>query len=140
MTSATRRCRTAERTRQLQGMQDFRQLKVWVRANDLPPCARKLLATFPKTGYRSLREQIIAAAESIPFNIAEWCGANTQKEFARYLDIAVKSACELEAELQLSLKYGIIAERDGEKCSDEVVEIRRMLRGLRKRVLAPGSG
>jgi four helix bundle protein len=121
-------------------MQDFRQLKVWVRANDLAPQVRKLTGTFPKTGYRSLREQIIAAAESIPFNIAEGCGANTQKEFARYLDIAVKSACELEAELQLSLKYGIIAERDGAKCSDEVVEIRRMLRGLRKRVLAPRSG
>ena len=116
-------------------MQDFRQLKVWDRANDLPPQVRKLLTTFPKTGYRSLREQIIAAVESIPFNIAEGCGANTQKEFARYLDIAVKSACELEAELQLALKYGIIAELDGTSCIDEVVQIRRMLRGLRKRVL-----
>src|SRR5687768_6357645 len=103
--------------RQLGVMQDFRQLKVWVRANDLPPRVRRLLATFPRTGYRSLREQVIAAVESIPFNIAEGCGASTQKEFARYLDIAVKSSSELEAELDLALKYRIIDERDGAHCS-----------------------
>jgi four helix bundle protein len=62
-----------------------------------------MTATFPRTGYRSLREQIVAAAESIPFNIAEGCGASSQKEFARFLEISIKSANELEAELQLTL-------------------------------------
>ena len=119
-------------------MQDFRKLKVWERANDLAPRVRELTRSFPKTGYRSLREQMITAVESIPFNIAEGCGANTSKEFARYLDIAAKSTTELEAELLLSLNYQIASEPAINSCSEEVVEIRRMLRGLRKRVLGSG--
>lgn len=107
-----------------------------MRSNALATRVRKLTSTFPKTGYRSLRDQIIAATESIPFNIAEGCGASTQKEFARYLDISVKSACELEAELQLVSDYEIAAERATRTCSEEVVEIRRMLWSLRKRVIA----
>ena len=117
-------------------MQNFRRLQVWKRANGLALEVRELTASFPKTGYRSLREQVIAAAESIPFNIAEGCGASSQKEFARFLDISIKSACELEAELQLVLDYGIVAERAVVSCADEVEQIRRMLWALRKRVLA----
>ena len=117
-------------------MQDFRKLNVWVRANDLAPRIRALTQTFPRTGYRSMREQIHSAAESIPFNIAEGCGANGRKEFSRYVDIAIKSATELEAQLELSLSYRIGEADVITRLSDEVVQIRRMLRGLRSRLLA----
>jgi four helix bundle protein len=95
-----------------------------------------MTATFPRTGYRSLREQIVAAAESIPFNIAEGCGASSQKEFARFLELSIKSANELEAELQLTLDYGIVEGRIVLHASEEVVEVRRMLLTLRRRVRA----
>ncbi len=117
-------------------MQDFRKLKVWARANDLAPRVRQLTQSFPKRGYGSLRDQINSAAESIPFNIAEGTGSSSQKEFARYLDIAIKSTCELEAELQLVLKYAIVAEPAVTSCCAEVVEVRRMICGLRTRVRA----
>ncbi len=116
-------------------MQDFRKLRVWQRANDLAPGVRRLTLSFPKRGYSSLRDQINSAAESIPFNIAEGAGASSQKEFARYLDIAIKSTCELETELQLVLKYAIVADVRVVSCSEDVVEVRRMLWGLRAKVL-----
>ncbi len=118
-------------------MQDFRKLKVWVRANDLAPRVRSLTQAFPKPGYSSLRDQIIDATESIPFNIAEGAGAASPKEFARFLDIGIKSTCELEAELYLVLKYKIVVESAVTSCSNEAVEIRRMIWGLRARVLKP---
>ena len=79
---------------------------------------------------------MITAAESIPFNVAEGCGASSQKEFARFLEISIKSANELEAELQLALDYGIVEDRVLLCASEETVEVRRMLLTLRKRVLA----
>ena|SRR5687768_15551400 len=118
-------------------MQDYRRLRVWKHANDLAVGTRKTTRTFPRTGYRELRDQIIRAAESIPFNIAEGCGAATQKEFARYLDIAIKSSCELESQLKLAKDYEILREKDWNALADDTVDARRMLCGLRKKVLAP---
>jgi four helix bundle protein len=46
---------------------------------------------------------MLRAAESIPFNIVEGCGAHTRKDFARFLDISIKSSLELEAQLQTCL-------------------------------------
>jgi four helix bundle protein len=117
-------------------MQDFRKLRVWERAATLAVRVRRLVGTFPKSGYSSMKDQILSAVESIPFNVAEGCGSQTSKEFARYLDIAVKSSSELEAELHLALRYEIVDERACTELADEVVQIRRMLRALRARVLS----
>ena len=116
-------------------MQDYRKLKVWDRANGLASKVRDLTSTFPKKGYSSMKRQIHSAVESIPFNIAEGCGTDSSREFGRYLDIAVKSACELDAQLHLAVRYGIADKRVTSKLADEVEQIRRMLRALRKKVL-----
>jgi four helix bundle protein len=75
------------------------------------------------------------AAESIAFNIVEGCGASTNKEYARFLEISIKSAFELEYQLLLSRDYGVILPADWDTLSKETVEIRKMLYGLRKAVL-----
>lgn len=116
-------------------MQDFRRLKVYQRSEDLAVEVRKVADAFPPVGYGSLKDQIKRAAESIPFNIAEGCGSRTQKEFARFLDVAIKSANELEAQLRLARKYRILGAMEGKAPQDETVEVRRMLCGLRSRVL-----
>ena len=124
-----------ERTPRSSLMQDYRKLNVWQRANDLAPRVRALTSKFPRTGYSSLKDQMHSAVESIPFNIAEGCGTDSPKEFGRYLDIAVKSACELDAELLLTITYGIAEQKVAAELADETEQIRRMLRALRKRVL-----
>lgn len=116
-------------------MQDFHRLEVYQRSKDLAVEVRRITDAYPSTGYASLKDQTRRAVESIPFNIAEGCGARTQKEFARFLDVAIKSANELEAQLQLAGKYGILIARKGKETEAETVEVRRMLCGLRSRVL-----
>jgi four helix bundle protein len=69
------------------------------------------------------------------FNIVEGCGAATQKEFARFLEITIKSACELEYQLSLAKDYGVLPAGKWTRLSNETIEIRKMTRGLRKRVL-----
>ena len=120
-------------------MQDFRRLLVWQRAHAFALDARRATNTFPRVGYADLRSQIRRAAESIASNIVEGCGAATRKEFARYLDIAVKSSSEVEYQLQFAYDVGVLRYDLWRRLSAEVVEIRKMLVVLRRRVLEPTS-
>ncbi len=116
-------------------MQDYRNLLVWQKAHDLALGVREVTFGFPRNGYSSLKDQIIRSVESIPFNIAEGCGSRSQKEFARYLDISIKSTIELDAQLLLARDYNILECGKWKRLTDMEVEVRRMLCGLRSKVL-----
>ena len=117
-------------------MQDFRRLLVWQRAHALTLAIKQVVRTFPKSGYSDLKSQILRATDSIVCNIIEGCGAATRKEFARYLDISIKSASEVDYRLQLARDDGCITYQAWRPLSDQVVEIRKMLFALRRAVLA----
>lgn len=69
---------------------------------------------------------------SIPTNIAEGCGRGTDAEFARFLQIAMGSACETEYQLLLSLDLGFMLEDEYSKLQDVTQEVKRMLSALLK--------
>jgi four helix bundle protein len=83
-------------------MKDFRQLKVWEKSHQLALSVYKATKKFPKEELYGLTSQIRRASMSIPTNIAEGCGRNTDKEFARFLQIAMGSASETEYQLILA--------------------------------------
>jgi four helix bundle protein len=116
-------------------MQNFRQLRVWRMAFSLAINIRRATQRFPKTGYSELKAQMISAAESTLNNIVEGCGASSQKEFARFLDISIKSSMELEGELVLARGYRIISKAEWRARESDTIETRKMLSALRKRVL-----
>lgn len=116
-------------------MQDYRKLRVWEKAFALALAVRQAADGFPRSGYAELRAQMVSAAESVVFNIVEGCGAGSQKEFGRFLEIAIKSTMELEAELELARAYDILASTVWHRTSEETIDTRRMLFGLRKKVL-----
>jgi len=116
-------------------MQDFRKLLVWRRAHALTLKIDGLVRRFPRKGATRLAGQLSGAADSIATNIVEGCGAASQREFARYLDIAIKSSSETEYHLLSARDRGFVREDEHEPSADEVVQIRRMLYGLRKKVL-----
>jgi four helix bundle protein len=82
---------------------------------------------------------MVSSAESVAFNIVEGCGASRPKEFARFLDISIKSTCELEYQLQLASDATLLLPSIGRPLCTETIEIRRMLCGLRRKVLEPRS-
>lgn len=118
-------------------MQDYRKLRVHANAHALAIEVRGATRNFPPSGYASLKSQMTRAAESIAFNIVEGCGANSPKEFARFLEIGIKSATELESQLSLARDYGVLRHREWERLDKETVDVRKMLFGLRAKVLAP---
>src|SRR5688500_19694656 len=83
-------------------MKDFRQLKVWEKAHQVALAIYKATKEFPKEELYGLTSQIRRASMSIPTNISEGCGRNTDAEFARFLQIAMGSASETEYQLLLS--------------------------------------
>jgi len=117
-------------------VQDHRRLRVWKKAVGLAVSVRAVVAQYPVRGYSELKAQTIGAAESIVFTIVEGCGATTQREFARFLEMAIKSSKELEGELEIAAVYEILPTSRWEALSSEAVDTRRMLVGLRKKVLA----
>ncbi|MGI8618413.1 MAG: four helix bundle protein [Gemmatimonadaceae bacterium] len=116
-------------------MQDYRKLNVWARAHAHCIGVRRATRAYPRSGYAALYSQTTRAAESILFNIIEGCGTRTPKDFARFLDTSIKSSKELEGQLELAKDYGVLGRREWNALTLETVEIRRMLCGLRAKVL-----
>jgi four helix bundle protein len=117
-------------------MQDFHNLRVWRHAVALALNTRRVVSRFPRKGYARIKAQMIDAAESIVDTIVERCGAATQLEFARFLDMAIKSANELEGQYLMAHYYRIIAPDEYAARSTDTINVRKMLFGLREVVLA----
>jgi four helix bundle protein len=78
-------------------MRDYKKYDVWGKAHYLVLYVYKeLLPSFPKSEQYELSSQMKRAAYSVPMNIAEGCGRNSDKDFANFLDIALGSVHELE--------------------------------------------
>ncbi len=120
-------------------MQDYRKLRVWSMAHALALDVRAATNRFPRTGYASLRAQMTTAAESIACNIVEGCGAVSQPELARFVEISIKSSSELQYQLQLARDYGVLPQGEWDKLSVATINTRRMLCGFRAKVRAACS-
>lgn len=77
-------------------MKDFRKLQIWEKSHVLVLSVYKQTKSFPKEELFGLTSQIRRAAASIPANIAEGCGRGSDAELARFAQISMGSASELE--------------------------------------------
>jgi four helix bundle protein len=109
---------------------DFKKLHVWEKAHALALHAHRVATGMRRSQDLSLRGQIIRAAMSIPANIVEGRRQDSEKEFARFLRIALNSGCELEYHLILARDIRAISESDAESLLKECIEVRKMLHGL----------
>jgi len=120
-------------------MQDFRQLLVWKRAHAFALNVRRVVQAMPRTGYTDLKSQMTRSAQSIVDNIVEGCGAASRLEFARYLDISVKSTSEVDYQLEFARDVRVISHDVWKPLAKEVIELRKMLSALRRSVLAAAA-
>jgi four helix bundle protein len=116
-------------------MQDYRQIKAWQRAHAASIAIHQLVRGFTRQGYAHLRSQLSRAVDSVPSNIAEGCRASSAAEFARFLEISIRSASEVEYRLELAKDLGLMEPDVCEKLMNEIVEIRKMTYVYRRRVL-----
>lgn len=113
-------------------MKDFKKLKVWEKAHRLTLDVYQASATFPREELYGLTSQIRRSCLSIPTNIAEGCGRSSDTDFARFLQISMGSASEVEYLLLLGRDLDLLVHEAYKELNSVVVEIKRMLTSLIK--------
>ncbi|CAN5877924.1 four helix bundle protein [soil metagenome] len=108
-------------------MKNFRDLQIWSRSHQLTLEVYRLTQGFPKSETYGHVSQMRRSVSSIPTNIAEGSGRNTEKDFARFLDNAMGSASELEYQLILAHDLEYLSDDTYELTNRELIEIKRML-------------
>jgi len=89
-------------------MHNFKKLDVWNDAKNFCILIFKTTKSFPKEEKYGLTAQINRASLSIPSNIAEGCGRNSNKDFSRFINIAAGSAYEIETQLIIAFEIGYL--------------------------------
>ena len=118
-------------------MSDFKRLQVWQKAHALSLSIDRASKRIRGSQYASLRNQIFRAAVSIPANIAEGRRQRSEKEFGRFLSIALNSTSELEYHLILARDTKIIPESEFVSLISQTIRVRKMLYALLKRLATP---
>jgi four helix bundle protein len=112
----------------------FRELTVWKKAHALTLGVFRATQRVRRGEFPGLAPQLRRAAASIPTNIAEGCGHFGQREFARFLQMAMASASELEYLLLLATELGMLSANTYAVLETQVKEAKRMLTSLIQRV------
>ena len=91
-----------------------------------------LTGKFPLEEKFGLANQIQRAAVSIPSNIAEGYGRNSDKEMIRFLSIAKGSLYEVETQLYIAIDLKYLSEKETQLVMEQCNEIGKMITGLIK--------
>ncbi len=118
-------------------MRNFRDLEIWKRSFELVAQIYELTNLLPDSEKFGLMSQMRRAAVSISSNIAEGCGRNSDKEFIRFLDIALGSSFELETQCLLMVKLKFVSSAHVDGIIKELHETQKMtnsfIQAVRKR-------
>jgi len=113
-------------------MHNFKELNSWKEAKDFSLLVYRITAKFPPSENYGISSQIKRAAVSIPSNIAEGAGRNTDKDFSRFIAIALGSSFELETQLIIANELEFL---ENEKFEDLILKlnaIQKMLVNFQK--------
>ena len=108
-------------------MHNYKELKIWKKSMDLVENIFQLIANFPDSEKYGLIYQIKRSAISVPSNIAEGAGRNSNKDFSRFLSISKGSLNELNTQLIISYRLNFIDSKVLDQLDDTINEIHKMI-------------
>jgi four helix bundle protein len=115
-------------------MHRYKELKVWQKSMGLAKMLYEITEGFPPKERFGLTSQIRRNAVSIPSNIAEGAGRNTNKSFCHFLSISQGSLFELETQLLISKDLKYVTEKVLEEIMQLIKEIGNMLFSLQRKL------
>ena len=116
-------------------MHNFRKLKVYQNALRFSREVRAVTRRFPRDELFSLTSQFRRATDSIVLNISEGAGNRSNKEFAKFLDYAIRSAHECAGCIDIALANEYLSENNHQELFTKIDEIIAMLIGLQRSIL-----
>lgn len=112
----------------------FRELIAWQKSMDLAETVYKMTSSFPAEEKYGIVSQMRRSAVSIPSNIAEGQLRKSKKEFSQFISISLGSCAELSTQLELSQRFGFLAENNFKEISKRIDEVMKILHGLRNKL------
>jgi four helix bundle protein len=117
-------------------MRDFKKYDVWKLSHELVLEVYKLTASFPVSEKYQLISQMQRAAYSIPSNFSEGCGRGSDRDFNRFLQIALVSAHELEYFFILAKDLSFIGQDTYKSLDEQINDIKKKLYNLSLKLTA----
>ena len=115
-------------------MRDFQDYRVWEKVHHLALAVYAATVDFPREGPYGLRSETRSSCASVPANIANGCGRDTDADFARFLEISAGSACKLENYLLLAADLDLLESSKHARLDTDVQDVKRMLTMLKRRL------
>jgi four helix bundle protein len=120
-------------------MYPFRKINAWRKAHILSVACHRATFRRPRSGTApGFRSQFLRAVDAIPDNIAEGAGQRSQRQFARYLEIALSSAHEADNHLERAHALRIFDRPEGRRLQEMLWEVKRMLTAFHRAVKRRG--
>jgi four helix bundle protein len=106
-------------------MHKFKELEIWKKSRLFCSKIYLVTANFPNEEKFGLTNQLRRASISIPSNIAEGSSRHSNKDFSRFLEIAIGSAYEVETQLLISTDLGFI---NDVKCTELIAYLDEIIK------------
>ena len=120
-------------------IRNYRDLDIWQRAVNISVQVYQLTDEFPKSERYGLTSQLRRSAVSISSNIAEG-HSRTTRDFARFLMIARGSVSELETQVEIARRIGLLTGEAASKLFEELRIIGKQLNSLIRKIREQGKG
>lgn len=115
-------------------IRSFRDLDTWHVAMDLAVACYKVAKLLPASERFEMSSQIRKAATSVPSNVAEGHSTGSDGLCMRHLRIALGSVGELDTQLELSLRAGLLPSEDVRRLQEHAARTAQLLHGLLRSV------
>jgi four helix bundle protein len=111
-------------------MRDHTKLRAFELTDSLALAVYKHTKNFPREEMFGLTSQLRRAAVSGASNIVEGCARNSEADYLRFLDMAHGSVREVEYQLSLAQRLGLLSNNDYQEVASLAIEAAKVLNGL----------
>lgn len=115
-------------------MKTFRDLLIWQKAMNLVTNTYQITQKFPKEELFGLTSQIRRSAISLPSNIAEGYGRDSNKEFLRFIKIVIGSLFDFQTQIEIAKNINYQNENEFKNLYEETRELEAMIISFSKRL------
>lgn len=111
-------------------MSSYKDLIVWQKSIQLTEDIYKATNSFPKSEVYGITSQMRRSCIAIPSNIAEGQSRGHKLEYVQFLRIAYSSGAELETQLIIAHRTGLLPKGSFDNINNQLIEIMKMLNKL----------
>lgn len=116
-------------------MHNFKKLNIWKDSIELTKLIYKNTDKFPKSEIYGLTSQLRRSVISVPSNIAEGSGRNSDKEFRKHLNIAIGSLFELETQVIIAHELNLLTDDNFNTLDSKISDLQKMTIGFKNKFI-----